>query len=101
MSPSDPWFLSAFNANQIGVKLVKKTGGCPKCDSQDILHVPGWRGGYGSGNYALVETRRFFPTWAKIARYICTQCGFCEEWVDVETELEKVKAHYEKTTTSS
>lgn len=75
---------------------MKKSGHCPKCDSQDILRVPGWTGTYGSGNFVLLGIGRLFPGKAKIARYVCTQCGFCEDWVDEPVELEKVKAQYEK-----
>jgi hypothetical protein len=79
---------------------LKNTGQCPKCDSQYILRAPGWTGAYGSGNYVLAGTRLILPVKAKVARYVCTQCGYCEEWVDDDKELEKVKQHYQKSSSS-
>ena len=80
---------------------VKNTGRCPKCESADIFRVPGWAGNYGAGNYIIAGTGWLLPKKAKVARYVCTQCGFCEEWVDEEKELEKVKQQHQKIATSS
>lgn len=84
-----------------GDQEVKKSGRCPKCDSQDIFRDPGWTASYQSGNYVILERGLFVWSKAKMARYVCTHCGFCEEWVDEETELEKIKQQYEKAATSS
>lgn len=84
-----------------GDQEVKNTGRCPKCDSQEIFRAPGWTANYASGNYVVIARGLLVWTKAKVARYVCTKCGFCEEWVDEEMELEKVRQQHEKIATSS
>jgi hypothetical protein len=64
---------------------------CPKCQSRDVARFPGWSGGYGSGNYVITGRWFFFPETAPVARYVCRQCGFVEEWIDTAADLEKVR----------
>lgn len=58
---------------------MKNTNTCPKCGSRDILKIPGYTGAYGSGNNIPLT----FST-VKVHRYLCCNCGFSEEWVNVE-----------------
>jgi hypothetical protein len=91
--PSAPWTLFERTAG------LKNTRCCPKCSSREIACFPGWGGHYGSGNYVLVGRWLIWPLTAKVARYVCTQCGFAEEWVDTDEELCKVREHFQKSQT--
>ena len=67
---------------------MKNTGICPKCSASGVLKIKGQVGAYGMGNN--------IPTgfsYAKVDRYLCTACGYSEEWIDKEY-IEKLKAKY-------
>ncbi|BCM93947.1 hypothetical protein IAD21_05842 [Abditibacteriota bacterium] len=64
---------------------MKNTGICPKCESQEIVHVAEM--GY---HYIPISTFKGVA----IARYICTHCGYCEEWIDSPEDREKLKDRY-------
>lgn len=68
---------------------MKKNSKCPKCDSKDIIRVNGSNRGYGAGNNIMTG---LFST-INVNRYICTNCGYCEEWIDKEdiSKIEKSK----------
>ena len=61
---------------------------CPKCNSIDIIRVNGSVGSYGSGNH--ISSGFWAKPIANVNRYICCNCGFCEEWIDKE-DLSKLK----------
>ncbi len=72
---------------------------CPKCKSNDIIRVNGGTGAYGAGNN-IPTGRNGITSRAHISvnRYICRNCGYCEEWIDKEdidlidiTKVNKVK----------
>lgn len=65
---------------------------CNKCGSQDIIRIPGWQGVEGSGNYIPIG---WWAGDAKVARYLCGQCGFSEEWVESPDDIAKVRKKYE------
>lgn len=65
---------------------------CPKCGSVEIIHVPGSVGGFGAGNN-IAAGRTVFSS-VKVSRYVCTSCGFAEDWVDGASDLEKIKHKY-------
>lgn len=56
---------------------------CPKCNSNDIIRVNGGVGAYGAGNN-IPTGRSGFDARINVNRYICCNCGFCEEWIDKE-----------------
>jgi ribosomal protein S27AE len=66
---------------------------CPKCNSTEIIHVPGSVGAYGVG--ANIATGRTVFSRVKVSRYVCGRCGFIEEWVDELSDLEKIKQKYQ------
>jgi predicted nucleic-acid-binding Zn-ribbon protein len=68
---------------------MKNTRICPKCQSTDLLRFDGNVGAYGSGNNLMVGSTLFSAV--KVHRYVCTRCGFTEEWIDRE-DLEKIKS---------
>ncbi len=50
---------------------------CPKCNSGDILVVPGTAEAYGVGNNIRVGATIFSSV--LVARYVCCACGYSEE----------------------
>jgi hypothetical protein len=70
---------------------MKNTKICPKCRSNDILRIPGWTGPYGMGNYIPAGLFKV----VKIDRYLCCSCGFSEEWITSEENIEKLKRKYQ------
>lgn len=64
---------------------MKKTKVCPKCNSSQVVRFDGFRGGYGAGNYLV--TSAFSAV--NVNRYVCCNCGYTEEWIDIE-DLEEV-----------
>jgi len=59
---------------------MKKTKICPKCGGTDILRVEGLVGRHGAGNNLLLGKTIFSAI--ALPRYVCTDCGYAEEWVD-------------------
>ena len=70
---------------------MKNNNRCPKCNSDDIIRVNGSARGYGAGNNIMVGATIFSAV--KVNRYICCNCGFCEEWIDNE-DITKIKNCY-------
>jgi hypothetical protein len=73
---------------------MKTTGKCTKCASPEILKIPGQAGAYGSGNNIPVGATIFSSV--KVTRYLCGRCGYCEEWVESASDLQKVRDKYQK-----
>lgn len=71
---------------------MKNTKMCPKCNSREILRIPGKAGAYGSGNNITVGSTIFSAV--KITRYLCCECGYSEEWIDNKDDIEKLRAKY-------
>jgi len=75
---------------------MKKSGKCPKCDSLEVYT--------DEGNIMRTEnSARAISTWSrfKVATYICTSCGFFEEYMsqkDLENrnKIEKIQSKWEK-----
>lgn len=59
---------------------MKNTHICPKCNSDDIIKIPGKVGAYGSGNNILAGMA--FLSAVLVDRYVCCDCGYSEEWID-------------------
>ncbi|NSS37411.1 hypothetical protein HRG18_10555 [Enterococcus faecalis] len=72
---------------------MKNTNKCPKCGSSDIIKVPGYAGAYGSGNNIMVGMT--IKSAVPVDRYICTRCGFSEEWIDLDY-IDKLKKEYDE-----
>lgn len=71
---------------------MKNTNICPKCHSNEIVKIPGYTGAYGSGSNirAGLTVLSSIP----ITRYLCTSCGYTEEWIDDTQDIEKLKKFY-------
>jgi predicted nucleic-acid-binding Zn-ribbon protein len=78
--------------NTFGVMLVKNSRSCPKCASFNILKIPGKHTGYGAGNIILVGLTALNAV--KVARFLCEQCGYSEEWIESEEDIRRLKAKY-------
>ena len=70
---------------------MKNTKKCPKCGSSEIIKIPGKAGAYGSGNNIPIGATTFSAV--PVDRYLCNECGFSEEWVDLDY-MKKVKKKY-------
>ncbi len=71
---------------------MKNMNSCPKCQSRDILNIPGNAGPYGAGNNIPVGWSNIFAV--LVNRYVCCNCGYSEEWID-EKDIAKLKKKYE------
>ena len=71
---------------------VKSHQLCPKCHSTNIVRVPGKAGGFGSGNNISVGATILSAV--LVTRYVCTSCGFVEEWVDQPEDLGELAAKF-------
>ncbi|MCR8968753.1 hypothetical protein [Facklamia sp. 7083-14-GEN3] len=72
---------------------MKNTGKCPKCGSEDIFVVPGASGAYGMGNNIPIGSTIFSAV--LVDRYVCSICGFTEEWIDTK-DIEKLQKKYRR-----
>lgn len=55
--------------------------------------MPGYAGAYGSGNNIMVGMT--IKSAVPVDRYICTRCGFSEEWIDLDY-MDKLKKEYDE-----
>ena len=67
---------------------MKNTGKCPKCASRNIVRIPGQTGAVGIGNNISIGS--VIPTLVDVSRYLCSECGFTEEWIVDKEDIEKV-----------
>jgi Zn ribbon nucleic-acid-binding protein len=79
---------------------MKETGTCPKCKSQDIIRVLEKTRPYNAGDniqtgWSIGGLRWFNIT--QVTRYICSKCGFVEEWIDSPEDIEKLKEKFGST----
>ena len=70
---------------------MKNTKICPKCQSRNIMRIDGNAGAYGVGNNIPVGLTVF--SYVKVARYVCCDCGYSEEWIDLE-DIPKLEKKY-------
>ncbi len=73
---------------------MKQSSICPKCNSSEIIRIPGQVGAYGSGNNIPIGMTIF--SLIKVTRYLCGHCGYSEEWIDDPGDLEKIKSKFRK-----
>ena len=63
---------------------MKSTGVCPKCSSKKIATIPS-----ELGTYNVIKVDMF--GFAKLTRYICTSCGYLEQYVADEKSLTSLR----------
>ncbi|MBQ6357034.1 MAG: hypothetical protein IJI33_03650 [Solobacterium sp.] len=72
---------------------MKFSNVCPKCGSDQILMVPGDVRSYGAGNNIM--TGMTVLSAVKVRRYVCCDCGFSEEWIDLD-DIDKLIDRYDQ-----
>lgn len=68
---------------------MKNTTCCPKCGSKNMVCVPDNTHRYLANSIAITNV-----AWVKripVARYVCCDCGYVENWVENRHELAKLK----------
>ena len=67
---------------------MKNTNRCWKCQCTDILRIEGQVGAHGAGNNIITG----WTIWSavKITRYLCTACGYSEEWIESPEDIAKL-----------
>jgi hypothetical protein len=65
---------------------------CSKCQSDDVVRIPGTVRAFGAGNNIATGNTIFSSV--KVTRYLCAVCGFVEEWVDSADDIAKIRAKY-------
>lgn len=71
---------------------MRNSRACPKCQSSDIVRIPGDVRGFGAGNNITLGSTIFSSV--KVARYLCGSCGFAEQWIDSADDLASIKKKY-------
>ncbi|MDE7283829.1 MAG: hypothetical protein K2N85_09655 [Lachnospiraceae bacterium] len=72
---------------------MKNNGKCPKCSSVNIVRVPDNPYRHASGNNIYTTTATLIGK-IPVIRYVCCDCGYVENWVEREKELEKIKQSF-------
>ncbi len=71
---------------------MKNSRTCPKCQSTDIIRIPGEVRAFGAGNNVMVGATIFGAV--KVTRYLCAACGFSEEWIDSAEDIGRIRKKY-------
>ncbi len=71
---------------------MRRSKTCPKCQSTDIVRIPGEVRPFGAGNNIGVGKTIFSAV--KVTRYLCASCGFTEEWIDSTEDIGNLKKKY-------
>jgi ribosomal protein S27AE len=71
---------------------MKNSKRCPKCQSKDVIRIPGEIGAYGAGNNIRVGWTVFHAV--KVTRYLCGSCGFSEEWMDSSDDRARIRKKF-------
>ncbi len=71
---------------------MKNSSTCVKCDSIDVVMIPGgsfWKGYSNAFNITQFKS-------IVVSRYVCVNCGYSEEWIDAEKDLRLIEKHFNK-----
>ena len=63
---------------------------CPKCGCKEIIFIPAMSG-YQGGNF--IDTGFTFMSSIPVLRYICSECGYSEEWID-KSDIKTLKKKF-------
>lgn len=72
---------------------MKNSHVCPKCGSGDILRIPDNSNRHASGNNIYTTSATLFGK-IPVIRYICCKCGYVENWIEHEEEIQKLIKTY-------
>lgn len=67
---------------------MKETKRCPKCGSGETIRVPDDAHRYLANSICI--TRFAVVKRVPVARYVCRQCGYVEDWVEHRWEREEL-----------
>jgi hypothetical protein len=76
------------------IELPEKPRRCAKCNSADLVKVPGSVGAAGAGSNISVGWTIFSAV--PVARIVCLTCGYVESWVEDWQDLEKLREQFSK-----
>ncbi|WP_298033392.1 hypothetical protein [uncultured Dysosmobacter sp.] len=69
---------------------MKNTHTCPKCGGRNVIRVPDSPLRHASGNNIYTTTVTLFGK-IPVIRYVCCDCGYVENWVETQKELDEIK----------
>ena len=72
---------------------MKEKKRCPKCQSSDIVLVPGKRQPGGAGNLISVSRWNVYAA-VKPVLHVCGSCRYMENWLASPEDIARVKAMY-------
>lgn len=61
---------------------MKKSGKCPKCGSKELIKVPGDTMPANAGRFIMTGLTNLSSV--VFDRYVCSQCGYSEEYFDYD-----------------
>jgi len=73
---------------------MKNTARCPKCGSHNLVRVPDDAHRYLSNSISI--TKVVWVTRVPVARYVCCDCGYVEDWVETQKDLETLRREYSR-----
>ena len=68
---------------------MKNTKRCSKCGSQNIVRVPDDAHRYLANSICI--TKFAVVKRIPVARYVCCDCGYVENWVEAQSERDKIR----------
>lgn len=71
---------------------MKNTNCCPKCQSHNIARVPDDAHRYLANSICI--TKLVTVERVPVARYVCCNCGYVENWVENQHELGNIKKSF-------
>lgn len=66
---------------------MKNSIKCPKCQSEQVVKI-------NPNDSMGIRISTGAMSMAKIAHYVCCNCGYLEEWIDSPVDLDKIKKKY-------
>jgi predicted nucleic-acid-binding Zn-ribbon protein len=64
---------------------MKNTFQCPKCSSTRVIRIEGQR----LNQNQVISLNRWSTQTAVLDRYLCTSCGFTEEWIQIDSKFSR------------
>lgn len=71
---------------------MKNTNCCPKCQSHNIVRVPDDAHRYLANSICI--TKLVTVERVPVARYVCSNCGYVENWIENQGDLHNLKHTY-------
>ncbi len=86
------FYISLYDKEELTLE-VKNKRCCPKCCSENIVRIPDSINRYSSGNN-IYTTKMTLSGKIPVIRYVCCDCGFVENWIEKDYELDKIKKKF-------